>query len=152
MVQPLKHEGHKEHQGFMTAFPRKVFDPVPPEVERVGKAVLDAAFTVHSELGPGLLESVYRIAMKHVIDASGIMAETEVKIPILFRGVKLESGLRLDLLVNQCVIAELKSVEKMNPVYEAQLLTYLRLSKVRLGYLINFYVPHLKDGIKRMVV
>lgn len=131
---------------------RKVFQPIPPEVERVGKAVLDAAFAVHTELGPGLLESVYRIAMKHVIETNGILAETEVKLPILFRGVKLESGLRLDLLVDQCVIAELKSVEKMNPVYEAQLLTYLRLSKIRLGYLINFYVPHLKDGIKRMVV
>ena len=136
----------------MVSSTRRAFQPIPPEVERVGKAVLDAAFTVHTELGPGLLESVYRIAMKHVIEGNGILAETEVKLPILFRGVKLESGLRLDMLVNQCVIAELKSVEKMNPVYEAQLLTYLRLSKVRLGYLINFYVPHLKDGIKRMVV
>lgn len=136
----------------MVSTTRKVFQPVPPEVEQVGKAVLDAAIAVHTELGPGLLESVYRIAMKHVIETNGILAETEVKLPILFRGVKLESGLRLDLHVNHCVIAELKSVEKMNPVYEAQLLTYLRLSKIRLGYLINFYVPHLKDGIKRMVV
>jgi GxxExxY protein len=131
---------------------RKVFQPVPSEVERVGKIVLDAAYAVHTELGPGLLESVYRIAMKHVIESSGALAETEVKLPILFRDVKLESGLRLDLLVDHCVIVELKSVEKMNPVYEAQLLTYLRLSKIRLGFLINFYVPHLKDGIKRMVV
>lgn len=113
---------------------------------------MDAAYAVHTELGPGLLESIYQIAMKHVIETSGVLVETEVKLPILFRGVKLESGLRLDMLVNHCVIAELKSVEKMNPVYEAQLLTYLRLSKVRLGFLINFYVPHLKDGIKRMVI
>jgi GxxExxY protein len=90
--------------------------------------------------------------MKHVIAASGLQTETEEKLPILFRRVRLESGLRLDMLVNHCVIAELKSVEKMNPVYEAQLLTYLRLSNIRLGFLINFYVPHLKDGIKRMVV
>ena len=131
---------------------KKVFQPVPPEVERVGKVVLDAAYAVHTELGPGLLESIYQIAMKHVIETSGVLVETEVKLPILFRGVKLESGLRLDMLVNHCVIAELKSVEKMNPVCEAQLLTYLRLSKVRLGFLINFHVPHLKDGIKRMVV
>jgi GxxExxY protein len=121
-------------------------------VERIGKAVLDAAFRVHTVLGPGLLESVYRTAMKHVIETNGILAETEVKLPIMFEGVKLESGLRLDLLVGQCVIAELKSVEKMNPVYEAQLLTYLRLSRVRLGFLINFNVPHLKNGIKRIVV
>lgn len=90
--------------------------------------------------------------MKHVIESDDVLVETEVKLPITFRDVQLESGLRLDLLVNHCVIAELKSVEKLNPVYEAQLLTYLRLSKVRLEYLINFNVPHLKDGIKRMMV
>ncbi len=75
-----------------------------------------------------------------------------MKLPILFEGVKLESGLRLDLVANHCVVAELKSVEKMNAVFEAQLLTYLRLSGMRLGYLINFNVPHLKDGIKRIIV
>ncbi len=131
---------------------RKSFQPVPTEVERVGKVVLDAAYAVHTELGPGLLESVYQVAMKHVIESNGVPVEKEVKLPILFRGVKLESGLRLDMVVDNCVIAELKSVEKMNPVYEAQLLTYLRLSNIRLGFLINFYVPRLKDGIKRMVV
>jgi GxxExxY protein len=136
----------------MLSTPKKVFQPIPADVERIGKVVLDAAFKVHTVLGPGLLESVYRTAMKHVIETHGISAETEVKLPIIFEGVKLESGLRLDMLVGQCVIAELKSVEKMNPVYEAQLLTYLRLSRVRLGFLINFNVPHLKDGIKRFVV
>jgi len=136
----------------MGSTPKKVFQPVPLDVERVGKVVLDAAYAVHTELGPGLLESVYQVSMKHVIETSGVLVETEVKLPILFRGVQLESGLRLDMLVEHCVIAELKSVEKMNPVYEARLLTYLRLSKVRLGFLINFYVPHLKDSIKRMVV
>ena len=121
-------------------------------MEYVGKIVLDAAFVVHTELDPGLLESVYRIVMKHVIEGNGVYTETEVKLPILFRGFPLEFGLRLILLVSKCVIAELKSVEKIIAVYEAQLLTYLRLSKVRLGYLINFNVPHLKDGIKRIVV
>jgi GxxExxY protein len=81
-----------------------------------------------------------------------VLVETEAKLPIVFEGAKLESGLRLDMLIEKCVIAELKSVETMNPVYEAQLMTYLRLSGVRLGFLINFNVPHLKDGIKRMVV
>jgi GxxExxY protein len=90
--------------------------------------------------------------MRHVIEMNGNLIETEVELPIRFRGVKLESVLRLDMLVDQCVVADLKSVEKMNPVYEVQLLTYLRLSNVRLGFLINFYVPHLKDGIKRMVI
>jgi GxxExxY protein len=90
--------------------------------------------------------------MKRVIEKNGLSAEAEVKLPVIFEGERLESGLRLDLLVEKCVIAELKSVEKMNPVYDAQLLTYLRLSGVRLGFLINFNHPHLKDGIKRVVV
>ena len=114
--------------------------------------VLDAAYKVHTVLGPGLLESVYSTAMKHVIENNGALAEREVKLPIMFEGVTLESALRIDMLVNNCVIAELKSVESMNPVFEAQLMTYLRLSKIRLGFLINFNVLHLKDGIKRMVV
>lgn len=136
----------------MKAPTKRIFQPIPLDVERVGKAVLDAAFKVHTVLGPGLLESVYRTAIKHVLESSGTPVETEVKLPIVFEGVKLESGLRIDLLAAKCVIAELKSVEKMNPVYEAQLMTYLRLSGIRLGFLINFNVPHLKDGIKRMVV
>src|SRR5512139_2559425 len=102
----------------MSVTGKKSFLPVPAEVERVGKVVLDAAYAVHTELGPGLLESVYQVAMKHVIETSGVPVETEVKLPILFRGVKLESGLRLDMLIDHSVIAELKSVEKMNPVYE----------------------------------
>ena len=132
--------------------PKKFYAPVPVETERIGKLVLDAAYKVHTVLGPGLLESVYQIAMKHVLTTGGTLAETEVKLPIQFEGVELESALKIDLLVAKCVVAELKSVEKMNPVFEAQLITYLRLSKVRLGFLINFNVPHLKDGIQRIVV
>lgn len=90
--------------------------------------------------------------MKHVLEKNGLVTEPEVKLPIVFEGVTLESGLRLDMLVAKSVIAELKSVEKMNPAYEAQLMTYLRLSGVRLGFLINFNVAHLKDGINRIVM
>jgi GxxExxY protein len=132
--------------------PKKIYAPVPPETERIGKLVLDAAYKVHTVLGPSLLESVYQIAIKHVLTTGGTLAETEVKLPIQFEGVKLESALKIDLLVEKCVIAELKSVEKMNSVFEAQLITYLRLSKVRLGFLVNFNVSHLKDDIKRIVV
>ena len=95
----------------MVSSPERIFQPIPPDVERVGKVVLDAAFTVRTELGPGLLESIYRIARKHVIEENGAFVGTEVKLPILFRGVPLESGVRLDLLVNKGVIAQLKSVE-----------------------------------------
>jgi GxxExxY protein len=136
----------------MTNSSRKVYLPIPVETERTGKLVLDAAYKVHTVLGPGLLESVYQIAMKHVLVSGGTLAETEVRLPIEFEGVHLESALRIDMLIGKCVIAELKSVEKMNSIYEALLITYLRLSKVRLGFLINFNVPHLKDGIKRIVV
>ena len=136
----------------MLKSPKKVYLPVPAETERIGKLVLDAAYKVHTVLGPGLLESVYQTAMKHVLQTGGLLVEAEVKLPILFEGVKLESALKIDLLVEKCVIAELKSVEKTHPVHEAQLITYLRLSKVRLGFLINFNVSHLRDGIKRIVV
>jgi GxxExxY protein len=131
---------------------KKTCSPIPTDAERVGKTVLDSAYKVHTTLGPGLLESVYAVTMKHVLEKAGVLVETEAKPPIVFDGEKLESGLRLEMLVDKCVIVELKSVENMNPVYEAQWMTCLRLSVVRLGFLINFNVPHLKDGIKRIVV
>ena len=130
---------------------QRVFQPIPADVERIGKVVLNAAFKVHTTLGPGLLESVYQVAMKHAIEKSGVTVKADVKLPIIFEGIKLDSGLQLDLLVEKCVIVELKSVERMNQLYQKQLLTYLRLSHIRLGFLINFNVPYLKDGIKRMV-
>ena len=136
----------------MTRPPKRVYAPIPPEVEKVGKAVLDATFKVHTALGPGLLESVYETTVAYEIRKGGLLVETQLAMPIVYDNTKLESGLRLDMLVEKCVIVELKSVEKMNAIYEAQLMTYLRLSNVRLGFLINFNVPHLKEGIKRMVV
>jgi GxxExxY protein len=131
---------------------KKVFQPVPPDVEQVGRKVLDAAYKVHTVLGPGLLESVYEAAMVHVLRKGGSLVETQLQVPLMFEGERIESGLRLDMSVDRVVIVELKSVEAMNPVYEAQLMTYLRLSGIRLGFLINFNVRHLKEGIKRMVV
>jgi len=132
--------------------PKKVFQPIAPDVEKIGKAVLDAAFKVHTVLGPGLLESVYETTMSYEVRKSGLNVATQVALPIIYDGQKLDAGFRLDMLVEKCVIAELKSVEAMNPVYEAQIMTYLRLSNIRLGFLINFNVKHLKDGIKRFVV
>ncbi len=129
----------------------KKYAPIPQETEKVGKAVLDAAFKVHTALGPGLLESVYETTMAYELRKNGLTVATQVAIPIHYDGTELETAFRIDLLVENCVIVELKSVEKINPVYEAQLLTYLRLSNMRLGYLINFFVPRLKQGIKRMV-
>jgi len=128
------------------------FLPIPADVERIGKVVLNAAYKVHTTLGPGLIESVYQTAMKHVIEKNGVLVKTDVKLPIIFEGTKLDSGLQLDMLVDKSVIVELKSVERMNMLYEKQVVTYLRLSHLRLGFLINFNVPYLKDGIKRLVI
>jgi len=135
----------------MTTQPKRVFQPIAPEVEKVGKAVLDAAFKVHTALGPGLLESVYETTTAYEIRKTGLEVVTQVSQPIVYDNQELDSGFRLDMLVEKCVIVEVKSVETMHPVYEAQIMTYLRLSRVRLGFLINFNVKHLKDGIKRFV-
>ena len=131
---------------------QRVFQPIPADVERIGKVVLNAAYKVHTTLGPGLLESVYQTSLKHVIEKNGVSVKTDVKLPILFEGTKLDSGLQLDMLIEKCVIVELKSVERMSLLYEKQVMTYLRLSHLRLGFLINFNVPYLKDGIKRIVI
>ena len=127
------------------------FLPIPPEVEKTGKAILDSAFKVHSALGPGLLEVVYETALIYEMRKQNLSVKNQSLIPIEYDGQPLNAGLRCDMVVENAVIIELKAVEKMIPLYEAQLLTYLKLSGIRLGYLINFNVPHLKNGIKRIV-
>jgi GxxExxY protein len=131
---------------------KKIYLPVPPHVERVGKAVLDASFKVHTALGPRLLESVYETCTAFETRESGLHVATQVALPVTYKDIKMDAGLRLDMLVEDCVIVEFKSVETMNPVYDTQLITYLKLTGIRLGFLINFNVVHLKDGIKRIVV
>ena len=117
----------------------------------IGKKVLDAAYAVHSSLGPGLLESVYGACLAHKLRQLKVIADTQVIMPVMFEGMQVETGLRLDLLAGNLVVVELKSVDTVTPLHEAQLLTYLKVTGLRLGYLINFNVVHLKDGIKRMV-
>jgi GxxExxY protein len=129
-----------------------VFAPVPPEVERVGNAVLNAAFKVHTALGPGLLESVYETGTAYELTQSGLRVLTQVALPVTYQGIKMDAGLRPDMIVEESVIVEFKSVEAMPPIFDAQLITYLKLTGIRLGFLINFNVIHLKDGIKRIVV
>ena len=121
------------------------------KVEQVAKEIVDAAFKVHSALGPGLLESVYAICLTHELRKHGLRVERELKLPIVYDGVKLEAGLRVDMLVEGCVIVDTKAVERLIPVFEAQVQTYLRLTKTILGFLINFNVPLIKDGIKRVI-
>jgi GxxExxY protein len=126
--------------------------PIPQETERTAKAVIDAAFAVHKTLGPGLLESVYEACLCHELSKRGIPFQLQLALPVVYDGVRLDAGLRLDLIAGEAVIVELKAVEKHNPLFEAQLLTYLKLTGHRLGLLINFNVELLKDGIKRMVL
>ena len=95
---------------------RKIYAPIPPDVEKVGKAVLDAAFKVHTALGPGLLESVYETCTAFELRESGMQAPTQVALPITYKDIQMEAGLRLDMMVENCVIVEFKSVEIMNPV------------------------------------
>jgi GxxExxY protein len=121
------------------------------KVEEVAKAVVDAAFKVHTAMGPGLLESVYSICLAHELRQRGLVVEREAKLPIVYDGVTLDAGLRLDLIVEACVIVETKAVERMIPVFDAQLLTYLKLTGHVLGLLINFNVPLIKDGINRVI-
>jgi GxxExxY protein len=127
-------------------------EQIPEQTERIAKATLDAAFAVHKALGPGLLESVYEVCLCHELSRRGIPFRSQVSLPVVYEGVRLDAGLRLDLLVEESVIVELKAVEKHNPLFDAQLLTYLKLTGHRLGLLLNFNVVLLKDGIKRIVL
>ncbi|OOG78230.1 GxxExxY protein [Algoriphagus sp. A40] len=119
--------------------------------EEIGKAVVHAAFTVHKSLGPGLLERVYEVCMEHELKKNGFEVRRQVDIPICYDGIWFDEGLRLDLLINERVIVELKAVDVVNPVWQAQIISHLKLSKLNLGYLINFNVPVIKSGIKRFI-
>jgi GxxExxY protein len=129
-----------------------MFEEISAEEERIGKEVVNAAYLIHKELGPGLLEKVYEVCFCHVLTVKGLSVKRQLDIPIVFDGIQFEEGLRLDVLVNDLVICELKALENVNPVWEAQLLSHLKLTNKRLGYLINFNVPLIKNGIKRMVI
>ena len=116
----------------------------------IAKIVVDAAIKVHRALGPGLLESVYEIILAHELAKRGLKVERQVPIPIEYNGLKFQEGFRADVVVEEKIIVELKSVENIQPVHKKQLLTYLRLTDMRLGLLINFGSALLKDGISRV--
>jgi len=129
----------------------KQFAPVPEEVEKVAKVTLDAAYKVHSQLGPGLLESVYETCLAHELKQAGLDVQTQIALPVLYDGIKIDTAYRIDMIVENCVVVEIKAVDQMSPLFQAQLLTYLKLSGYRLGYLINFNVPRLRNGIQRLI-
>ena len=120
--------------------------------EQVARAIVDAAYAVHSALGPGLLENIYEVCFCHELAKRGLSYRRQVVVPITYDGITFDEGFRVDVLVEDMVICELKAVEVMPPVFMAQLLTYLKLTGKRLGFLINFNVPIIKQGIKRVVL
>lgn len=121
------------------------------EIEVVGRQILSCAMKVHSVLGCGLLESAYEACLAYELDRGGVEVERQVTLPVVYEGIRLDAGYRLDLLVGRSVIVEVKSTEKLIPVHTAQLLSYLKLSELKLGFLLNFNVVHMRDGIKRVV-
>jgi len=120
--------------------------------EEIATAIVDAAYKVHSTLGPGLIEPIYEVCFCHELKKHGLSFQRQMNVPIMYDGLKLDAALRLDVLVENLIICELKAVEEVIPLFEAQLLSYMKLLHKRLGFLINFHVPVIKDGIKRMIL
>ncbi|MBI1209873.1 MAG: GxxExxY protein [Alphaproteobacteria bacterium] len=126
--------------------------PLPERVEHLASVVIDAGLLVHRTLGPGLLESVYEQCLAHELKTRKITVDRQVTLPIIYRDHKIDAALRIDLVVEHVMILEIKSVETVLPIHSSQLLTYLKLSGYRLGFLMNFNVPLFKDGIRRVIV
>ena len=126
--------------------------PLSPEEEEIGRAVINSSFKVHSQLGPGLLEKVYEACLVHELRKLDLLVFRQVTVPIKYDGITFEEGLRLDILIEDKVIIEVKAVDEVNPVWKAQVLSHLKLTGIRLGYLINFNVPLIKQGIKRIIL
>jgi|SRR5882672_7907209 len=119
---------------------------------QISGMVVDTAMKVHTALGPGLLESAYAICLTHELVKRGVKVNREVALPVVYEGLKLDAGYRLDMVVEDTVVVELKAVEAFAPIHQAQLLSYLKLSGKPIGLLINFHSLHLRDGIKRFVL
>ncbi len=122
------------------------------KLNKISYEILGAAYKVHSELGPGLLESTYEICLEHELLEKGLKVEKQVALPVVYKDIKLDAGYRIDLLVENSIIIELKAVDAIVPVHKAQLMTYLKLSGFKLGLLINFNVTDLKQGINRIIM
>jgi GxxExxY protein len=122
------------------------------EIEAIFKKILDCAFRVHTELGPGLLESSYVECLYYELKQEGLFVEKEKPLPLIYKDVKLEIGYRVDLYVEKSILIEVKSVDSLADIHMAQILTYMKLSESKLGLLVNFNVRHLKDGIKRVIL
>lgn len=121
------------------------------ELDQISGEIVDSAMKVHTALGPGMLESTYEVCLVHELKKRGLIVQTQLSLPVIYDGIKLDAGYRIDLLVENAVVVELKAVEKLLPIHEAQILSYLKLSGRTVGLLLNFNVVHFKNGIKRIV-
>jgi GxxExxY protein len=143
----MPRQGDCTDSGAMPAHP-----PIDPELDALAKAVIDAAFKVHRALGPGLLESVYEACLCEELRIRKIGLVRQHALPVVYEGAVIDGGLRIDLLVGDRLIVEIKAVENLQPLHEAQLLTYLKLAKLRLGLLINFNVRSFRQGVRRLIL
>jgi len=121
------------------------------ETNKITGQIIASAMKIHSAIGPGVLESVYQACLQHELEKAGFKVQSELALPVLYEGLRLQSGYRVDLLIENRIIVELKCVETILPIHKAQLMTYLRLANMPLGLLLNFNVVHLRDGIKRIL-
>jgi GxxExxY protein len=121
------------------------------EIEDIAAKIVGAAMKVHTALGPGLLESAYQKCLQYELQKDGLHVACEVALPVMYEKITIDAGYRIDMIINDAVIVENKTVEKILPIHEAQLLTYLKMKGCKLGFLLNWNVPRMKDGIKRMV-
>ena len=120
--------------------------------EELATEIVDAAYLVHKQLGPGLLEKIYEVCFCHELSKKGINTRRQVSVPIQYDGITFDEGLRLDVLVEDMIVCELKAVDTFNPVWKAQIISHLRLTNKQLGFLINFNVSLIKDGIQRIII
>jgi len=124
---------------------------VNTEHDLIARQIVDSAFAVHSTLGPGLLESVYEQCLAYELETRELMAQRQVALPVFYRTLRIDAGFRMDMVVGGLVVVEIKAIERVLPIHEAQLLTYLKLSGHKIGLLINFNVPLIKQGIRRLI-
>jgi GxxExxY protein len=142
----LKHEGREDHEG------REGIQSLGTDLDELGRAIVDAGLKVHRALGPGLLESAYEQCLAHELRLRGLKVDRQVLLPVVYEGLTIDAGYRLDLLVEGKIIVEVKSVDALARVHKAQLLTYLRLSKRPVGHLMNFNVALFKEGLTRVLL
>ncbi len=140
------------HQDPKVPTSTKKFEPISTRQELIAQKIVDAAYTVHKNLGPGLLEKVYEICFCHELKKRGLKFQSQTYFPIIYDDFVFEEGLRLDVLVEDSIICELKAVNEVNDIWKAQVLSYLKLLDKRLGFIINFNVPTIKKGIKRIIL